>query len=264
MAGKSLLPPPAGACIVTSYVKSGRTWLRFMLAAYLADIHGLGPVDLHSLFTIVPNNDDDPQRGRAAFGYGDRPSIPRVLCEHLPWKPFDGSVNPTVVMVRSPLDTIVSRYFMESRQNGRREQAVGDYLRSPRGAAAWIEYHNQLIRKRSGPGVTWISYEQLTHDPAGTFGRVLEAFSIPCDQDAAGRAIAAAAFDRMAELEAETGFPGNAVDPADLDARRMREGRIGAGAGHLAEEDRLFVARTIHETLDPAARGRLESLGCIL
>lgn len=264
MAGKSLLPPPPGAGIIASFIKSGRTWLRFMLAQYLADTHGLGPVDLHSLFRLVPNNDDDPVRGRAVFAYGDRPQVRRVLCEHQLWSPFDPAVNPTVVMVREPVDTIVSAYFMETRQSGRLDVALSDYLKTKRGIARWIAYHNLLIAQRGGPGVTWISYEQLSQDPAGTFGQVLDRFGIRRDPDAIGRAVEAARFDRMAALEDEQGFPGNSADPTDPQGRRMREGRIGASHSLLSDDDRRFVAGKLHETLDIAARERLASLGCNL
>lgn len=264
MAGKSLLPPPPGAGIIASFIKSGRTWLRFMLAQYLADLHGLGPVDLHSLFTIVPNNDDDPVRGRAVYAHAGRPKVPRVLCEHLIWSPFDPAVNPTVVMVRQPVDTMVSAYFMETRQSGRLDVPLAAYLRTKHGIARWISYHNLLMVQRGGPGVTWISYEQLTLDPEATFARVLDRLGIRRDPAAMARAIAAAQFDRMAALENEQGFPGNSADPADPQGRRMREGRIGASAALLSDDDRQFVARKLDETLHPAARERLLQLGCNL
>ncbi len=265
MAGKPLLPPPPGACIIASFLKSGRTWLRFMTAVYLADLHGLGTkVDLHSLFTIVPNNDDDPRRGRAVYAHADRPDMRRVLCEHQIWRPFDAAVNPTVAMVRSPLDTVTSLYFMETRRQNRENMPLGAYLRGRSGMSRWIGYHNLLVRHRDGPGIAWISYEQLTAQPLETFGRVLDAFSIPRDPERMERAVAAAAFDRMAALEEEQGFPSDKTDPTDPQGRRMREGRIGAAARLVSDEDHRFVARLINETLDPAARGRLESLGCIL
>lgn len=42
--------------LLMSYPKSGRTWLRFILANYFAAIVKTGePVDLHTMFAFLPN-----------------------------------------------------------------------------------------------------------------------------------------------------------------------------------------------------------------
>ncbi|MCC7273892.1 MAG: sulfotransferase domain-containing protein [Alphaproteobacteria bacterium] len=257
------VPVPAGARFVMSYIKAGRTWLRFMLACYLADLHGLGvEVDLRSMFTIVPNNKDEPDRGLPAFAYRDRPGFPLVLCDHKLWEPFDPRRNPTVVMVRSPVDTLVSAYFMETRAAGHPELPVAAYLRKRIGVSRWATFHNSLVEMRGAPEVTWISYERLTEAPEATFAAVLDAFGIARDDACIAMATQAARFDRMAAMERAQGFPGGVTD--DPDARRMREGRIGGGDRYLDDDDRRYVSQTLSETLTPAARERLQSLGCIL
>ncbi|WP_374444081.1 sulfotransferase domain-containing protein [Stella sp.] len=265
MAGKSLLPPPPGAGIISSFPKSGRTWLRFMLSVYLDDLYGLqGAVDLHSMFRILPNNDDDALRGRHLYAFADRPEVPRVLCEHLLWRPFDPAVNPTVAIVRSPVDTLVSSYFMETRQRHQTDIELPAYLRSKRGVRRWIVYYNALLAERP-PGIaTWVSYEQLKQEPMATLGVVLDTFRIDRDPERMERAIAASAFDRMAALEEDQGFPGNPADPDDPQGRRMREGKVGAASRYLTPADEDFVRTTINETLHPAARERLRQLGCNL
>ena len=265
MAGRSLLPPPAGVAIISSFPKSGRTWLRFMVAVYLNELFGLQvSVDLHSMFRILPNNDDDDLRGRHLFAYADRPEVRLVVCEHLLWKPFDPVSNPTVAIVRSPIDTLVSSYFMETRQSHQTGVPVDAYLRSKRGVRRWVAYYNALQQERPASLTTWVSYEHLKAHPIETFGTVLDAFSIRRDQDCMERAIAASAFDRMSALEDDQGFPGNSADPTDPQGRRMREGKVGAATRYLTPADEEFVRTTINETLHPAARERLRLLGCNL
>jgi len=265
MAGKSLLPPPPGAGIISSFPKSGRTWLRFMLSVYLNELHGLQEsVDLHSMFRIIPNNDDDALRGRHLYGYADRPEVRFVVCEHLLWRPFDPVSNPTVAIVRSPIDTIVSSYFMETRQQYLTDVSIAAYLRSKRGPRRWVAYYNALQQERPSDITTWISYERLKEQPVETLGSVLDRLGVARDLACMERAIAQSAFDRMAALEEDQGFPGNSADPGDPQGRRMREGKVGAAVRYLTPADEDFVRTTIKETLHPAARERLLQLGCNL
>lgn len=263
MAGRSLLPPPEGARIVTSHVKAGRTWLRFMLAIYLADLFDLGgPVDLHSMFRIVPNNDDDPLRGRHLFAHAGRPDVPLILFEHKLFEPFDPRRNPTVVIVRAPVDTLVSAYFMATRRIGKEPLTLGEFIRSEKGLPLWARYHNALASDRGGPEVTWISYEGLTADPVASFGRVLDGFGIPRHPRRVEAAVQAARFDRMSALEDAQGFPGRTGDLADPQGRRMREGKVGAAGGYLDAPDRAWVAAALPSLLTPDTRARLATLGC--
>ena len=72
-----------------SYPKSGRTWLRYLLSCYFAEVAELGfQPDLETMFRVLPNFDLDPIRGIGAFA-GDvhRDNLPLVLVSHLPYKP---------------------------------------------------------------------------------------------------------------------------------------------------------------------------------
>jgi len=256
--------PPPGTRIVTSFVKAGRTWLRFMLSTYLARLYGLDlTVDLHSQFRVIPNNEfGDPLRGIEAFAFAAVPGFPRIRCEHVVWQPFDPERNPTTVIVRSPVDCVVSAYFMNSRRSGQPDLPVGAYLRAKKvGIARWIGYHNDLLRERGDPGVLWVSYEQMSEDAGAVLARVLGRFGIPVEPDLVEAAVAAGRFERMAALESRQGFPGNKADPADPGARRMREGRVGGGAALLAPADTAHVARALARDLAPGARARMEALG---
>jgi hypothetical protein len=75
-----LMPALARAdAFIASYPKSGRTWLRFILADYLSDRFDLGlRVDLQTMFGVLPNDDLSAERGLPAFGFGDRPGMPLV------------------------------------------------------------------------------------------------------------------------------------------------------------------------------------------
>jgi len=266
---KYVAPIPAGTAFITSMVKSGRTWLRFMLANYLARVYRLDlAVDLHSQYAIIPDHDaaDDERIGVRAFAFAEVVDLPRIRCDHRIWAPFDPARNPTVVLVRSPVDVTVSAYFMETRLAGRVDHSLSAYIRGKHGIGRWINYHNELGRARAQPGVLWISYERMAVDPAGALAQVAGRFGVPESAAAIGESVAVAAFERMQSLELRAGGyprkrraaePRNPLDPAAL---RMRQGRVGAGAARLSPRDLDYCRIALEAELDAAVRRRLADL----
>lgn len=72
-------------CLLASYPKSGRTWLRYIMSNYLNEAHRVGAdIDMTTTFKLVPNFDLDMKRGVPAFESDPSTSdIPMVLVTHL-------------------------------------------------------------------------------------------------------------------------------------------------------------------------------------
>src|SRR5207237_8620452 len=166
-----------GEVLILSAPKSGRTWIRTFLCAYLCKRHGLE-------FTLQPGRYDHPGFPRVIFSHdrfehrtkGDR--WDRLRGKYLvPRKELRRA--PVVLLARDPRDTFVSLYLQITRRDpGTREQfgtrSISELLRDPRfGIGAIVETMNDWLCEFS----RWrdfllVRYETLRAAPADHF-RVL-------------------------------------------------------------------------------------------
>jgi hypothetical protein len=258
--------PPASprkeATFLCSYPKSGRTWLRFLLANYLDVVFDLRvAVDFHSLFTLVPNEGDRPKRGLPAYRYWDDARVPLVVASHKPYdERFDDS--DIVFVVRSPLDTLVSQYFHRSRQLQAFKGDLESYLRDPKfGVSRFIDYVNSWAEPIARHRSLVVSYEDMQADAVEVLARLAEFVGLPTEAEAVQKAVSLSSFERMQELEVRRGIPGHRYDRRDPNARRLRAGRVGGYEDHLAAEDEAYVRSQLRARLTPAAADLLGRYG---
>jgi len=258
MAGTLPRSPTAYLC---SYPKSGRTWLRFILAHYFDALFELGlDIDFQTVFTVIPNDEEHPQRGLPVFAYWDRGDVPLVLATHaLPSPDIVGAVS---FLHRSAADAIVSFYFHHARQWQAFDGSLADYIRDPQlGVHDYIRYVNawaeELPRRRS----MTLSYEELSASPEDPVGRLLSFLSVAVDRPALRASIEASSFDHMQQLERASGIPGHRYDRSDPDALRVRRGEVGGHRHYLDPRDREYIERRCAEELSPAARRLLATSG---
>ena len=115
--------------LVCSYPKSGRTWLRFILANYFNELFSLDlDVNMHSMFNIIPNKGINGLRGEPAYLFKDRRDIPFITFSHAR---KIGSNKKVIVLLRNVYDALVSYYFHFPRQVGIKSfinNIVSDYV----------------------------------------------------------------------------------------------------------------------------------------
>ena len=250
---------------LASYPKSGRTWLRFILANYFDLAFGLGlAIDLHSMFQVIPNDQLDEVRGRGAFRFARRPEMPFLLASHAPYRRALFAGKRVLFMVREPKDLMVSAYFHKARHGGY-AGGIKAFLRDPAdGLADYLRYSNRWADRLGAHPHLTISYERLAGDTAGVVLAALELFEVSVDRAALGEAIERSRFERMRALEVAKGLPGHRHDPGPAEGRRVRKGKIGGFRAYLDEDDVAFVDQSCRAGLSPAAQQLLAGVGLAL
>lgn len=252
--------------ILCSYPKCGRTWLRFLLANYLSQAYELNlSIDYHTLFKIIPNLANDPQRGIQAFAFSSI-KLPRLVASHQ----TTGQLPATklIFLYRCPIDTLVSNFFQVKDRQQAFIGALIDYVHHPMGLANLCRFYNQcaddlaIRAERDRRSVLLLSYEQMHHDTTGSLLKALEFMGIELNETLAAEAVDRSAFSRMQELERSRGFPNDEInsDPDNVNSLRARVGKIGGYHEYLAANEIEEVTQQLSHQLTSKAK-RLLSLG---
>lgn len=242
---------------LVSYPKSGRTWLRYMLAHYFATVSSYDePVDLHNMFALVPNFDLDPVRGIPAFRFQSRHGpIPRIWVSHhdFHWRLFFH--KPVIMIVRDPRDVIVSSYFHAVRHKHRFDGTMLDFIRhESQGLPAMCRYLNGWASAIERRPHYVLSYESLSKDTEQELRSTLAFLDCPIDARGLKAAVSAGSFASMQELELSEGIPGHEYDRSDNESLRMRRGRAGGYRDYLDDETIAIVEKACALHLTSAAK----------
>lgn len=250
------------AGFLCSHPKSGRTWMRFALARYMDRTLELGiDVDLHTMWRVLPNFDSpDPQPGRdlAGYAFADRPDVPLIVSTHLPFDPELFGHSPTVFLLRSPYDVVVSYFFQRSKTQSDYYGDLRSFVRDPElGTPALVDYLNAWAPPLSSNGALTLSYESLRADSRTGFERIVERFGLPIDDAAIEDALEFASIPNMRRIELQRGIVNLDYDQSDPDALRVRRGVVGGYMDYLDADDARYVR-------DTCARGLLDEAWTLL
>ncbi|MFN0192930.1 MAG: sulfotransferase domain-containing protein [Aestuariivirga sp.] len=247
--------------VLASYPKSGRTWLRFILANYFAMAAGKEEgVDLHGLFTVVPNFDSDPVRGIPAFRFANAaPRVPLVAVTHDAYSRFLFWRRPIVYLVRDPRDVMVSAYFHQTRHKNRFAGGIPDFLADPEfGIASYARHVNGWARGLTRHRHIVVSYERLSAGTKAEMTKILRFLGCEADEAVLGRAIEIARFDSMREMELSKGMPAHTYDRGDSESSRMRKGKVGGFSDYLSPQEVEAMLAACAGSLTPAAKSLLQ------
>lgn len=228
--------------LVLSVAKSGRTWLRVLLAKYLS---------LH--FGVEMSIEDR---------YGPAAGMPKIMYGHERWshlvestvsrRLFGRYIVPEamarrkriVMFYRDPRDVVVSLYFEKTKRADRKvSMTLPDFIRDPVfGIDCIINVMNDWHRRFDGwPNCLWKNYEGLKADTGQVLHDILDFIGVTdIRNDYLEEAIDYAKFENMKKLEARDSFntpilrPGNSSDP---DSFKVREGKVGGFVKHFDRED---------------------------
>lgn len=259
-----LMPALARAdAFIASYPKSGRTWLRFILANYLNERFDLGlRVDLQNMFKVLPNDGLSAERGLPAFSFRDRPGMPLVVVSHARYQPWLFKGRSVIFLLRDPRDLMVSAYFHQTGHKHRFAGSLSEFLRDPElGLVDYIGYLNSWATALGAHRHLVIGYEQLSSDPEAASEAVLGFLGVPVERALVQQAVVAGRFEAMQALERETGIPAHDYDRNDPNSLRMRRGKVGGFADYLNAEDTDYVGSTLAARLSNEAQELLRQVG---
>jgi Sulfotransferase domain len=247
----------AADVVLVSYPKSGRTFVRAMVARLYQLRFGLDERDLLEF----------PKLKRAP------PGVPRLLFTHAGDTmrgPIDIKLDERayahcriVLLVRHPGDIAVSRYHHlkhRSRDAARRrlaEQPVDAFVWSEQGGipsiVAFLNQWANLSRRRLG--ITIVRYEDFLSDPQATLRRLADAIGLAVGDDDIADAAEFGSYHNLKRLEQEGYFRSKRLRPAKADDAQSGKVRRGSSGGYREQLDDLEAERVdayIREHLDPA------------
>lgn len=237
--------------VIVSYPKSGRTFVRAMLARLYQREFGIDERQLldfsmlrresrpvpRLLFTHAPDAIEHPDEFRIErSGYGTRKLI---------------------LLARHPADTAVSRYYHlkhRSRDRARLrlgEQPLETFVCGETGFPSIVAYLNLFA---SIPGVIILRYEDFIADPEGSLGELAAAIGLDVEREDIEDAVE---FGRLANLknkEREGYFTSGRLRRMrsdDENSGKVRRGRPGGYRTELSPERTAWIDAYIRENLDP-------------
>lgn len=243
---------------LASFPKSGRTWLRFMVANYLNIYYGLREsVTFDNVYGFVANdqmNLDFLSRqgcGPTTFAFWADPRIPRMLMTH-----NENSLNVpgglrVMWLSRDIEDVMVSYYHHRTdyaRLHGEDtwEGGFSGFLRSDLfGVPAYIRHFNSWAESEA----LALTYETMHEHPVVVLEKAVKLAGIPFEYCTAYEAVRLSSFPNMQRLEVASGFE-KADGKVDTDEqRRIRRGKVGGNEGKYNLGDWNYTQRlksTIH------------------
>lgn len=237
--------------MVVSYPKSGRTFVRAMLARLYQRRFG---IDERKLLEF-------PALLRAPTG------VPRVLFTHAGdamRTPKQIHVDPTdyaraklVLIARHPGDIAVSRYHhLKHRSRDKARQRLAD---QPLETFVWadeggipsiVTFLNEFAAL---PGVMIIRYEDFLAAPAKSLNRLAEAIGLKVDEEDIADAVEFGSLPSLRQREREGYFTSSRLRQArkgDAQSGKVRTGKSGGYRAQLSAEDAARIDAYVAVHLD--------------
>lgn len=241
---------PEAVGIVGGYPKSGRTWLRFMLAKSLAEQYRLDiELDLTNFYEVVPNDDAGRAPGQPEFAYEG--VIPKVEMSHLPYTPRLHFGRQIMITTRDPRDIMVSHWMHDRNHLHEFDAPLTEFIKDPRGIASFLEHLSSWAPHLDSEQI--ITYEAMRINPYWALKKVTGAFELGVEDSVAADAAAGSTLAAMTAIEIKEGLAGKTYDRLDRDSRRVRRGKVGGWRDYLSAEDIDYIDRQIRQS-DIAAR----------
>jgi hypothetical protein len=251
-------------CVIVSFGKSGRTWLRVMLSRFYQVRHGLSERHLIGFDNLHLRN----------------AAIPKIFFTHDNYtKDFTGNRDSkvdyagkkVVLLVRHPADVAVSQYHQwrhRMRPNKAvlnqypdQEQDVGmfDFVaREPAGLAKVIDFMNGWAGEMGrSDDLLVVRYEDMRARPEQTLGRMLAFIGTPGSDAEVREAVEFASFENMRKMEENSTFwlSGGRMRPKDRnnpESFKTRRGKVGGYRDYFNDDEVVEIDRIIQEQLAPA------------
>lgn len=250
-------------CVVVSFGKSGRTWLRVMLSRFYQIRYGLAQRHLLSFDNLHVKNQ----------------AIPRILFTHDNYlSDYVGTEasralyrdKKIVLMVRHPADVAVSQYHQWKFRMPSRKKKMNEY--PPHGAD--VSLYDFVMRPQSGlPKVIdflngWagererirdmlvVRYEDMRVNPEDALARILAFAGSPATPSEVSEAVAFASIDNMRKLEQKRVFwlSGRrmvARDRNNLDTYKVRRAKVAGYRDDFTPEQLQAIDSLVATRLMP-------------
>jgi hypothetical protein len=250
-------------CVIVSFGKSGRTWLRVMLSRFYQLRFGLGRRHL---------------LGFANFHDMNR-AIPKILFTHDNYvHDFTGNRDSkadyydrkVVLLVRHPADTAVSQYFQWRYRMRPGKKSLNAYPSHgadvpiftfvhdhPAGLAKVIEFLNEWSRELPRlPNLLVVRYEDMRAAPEATLRRVLAFIGADPTDEELRQSVEFGSVENMRKLEQGkvfwmSGARMRARDKSNPDAHKVRRAKVGGFRDYFDDAQVAAIEAYVRAHLKP-------------
>jgi alcohol sulfotransferase len=238
---------------VLSFPKSGRTWHRLLLGSYLAARCKKPSSEAFNLETLCKTAGAKSviySHNGANFIDWLEPTHPFVASSSL-WVQ-----KPVLLLVRNPRDILVSAYHHAKFRSHTYSGSLSESVRDRRVGIEKVltAFNRWYAGRRLAASFTVISYEQMYRTPNQILRTTLALADVsPIDEALVSEAVDFCAFEKMQAYERNGYFntPRLRVKSADIKARKVRQGRVGAFKDFLSSSDESYIESAIAEIGDP-------------
>lgn len=250
-------------CVIVSFGKSGRTWLRVMLSRLYQVKHGLGERHLIGF--------DNLHRKNAA--------IPSLFFTHDNYiKDYTGNRDSkadfydkkVVLLVRNPLDVAVSQFFQWKYRMRPGKKALNEYpehgsdvdiydfVMSPAsGLPKIINYLNLWAKEQNKiKELLIVHYEDMRANTADVLARIADFLDTPGSPEQVDEAVRFASVENMRNMETKRTFwlSGSrmvARDRSNPNSYKVRKAKVGGYRDYFDDAQIEAMNRMVAERLDP-------------
>jgi len=250
-------------CVIVSFGKSGRTWLRVMLSRFYQLKHGLPEYSLIAFDNLHAKNRD----------------IPLVFFTHDNYlKDFVGHADSkkdyyqkkVVLLVRDPRDVVVSQYFQWKYRMNPWKKRLNKY---PAHGSDISEYQFAMDQNQGLPKIVdflnlWASeagkidqllvvrYEDMRRDTAQVLGQILNFIGTPASPEETQDVVNFSSMENMKKMEQKRTFwlSGSRMLPGDHnnpDSYKVRRGKVGGFTDYFDEDQVNNIEQLLQQTLQP-------------
>lgn len=248
-------------CVIVSFGKSGRTWLRVMLSRFYQVKYGLSQRSFLGF--------DNFHRKNAA--------IPRIFFTHDNYiKDYTGHADSKVdfygkkviLLARDPRDVAVSQFFQWKHRMRPIKKALNQYptddisvfdfvARHDAGLRRVIDFMNDWSRETSRiEHMLVVRYEDMRARPAEALQRIVAFIGTPGSEEQIREAVEFASYDNMKKLEEKKVFwlSGRRMLPKDRknpDSFKVRRAKVGGYRDYFDDAQIAEIDAQVRDRLDP-------------
>lgn len=251
-----------------SYPKTGNTWVRVLMGRYMQLTNAL------PYLPLMEGTDDETRDigQRISFTHGPLEWTRQTaddLNDENTCRPYLGGT--VLLLVRHPLDVMVSHHAHITNQNGAIEQPISlqEFIESPiYGLRKFIRFHKLWARHADRRNVHILRYEDLRTNTYSAAKDALKFIGQTINKAALVDAIDHASFLNMRKMEEtnppvykSSGFKIFATgDRSNKDAYHTRSGQIGGYLTALPSDAAVHYEKQISRELDPVYRYTMPAL----
>ncbi len=226
-----------------SYPKSGRTWARFMVDAYKAQLYG---VEVRNVFKV-----ERKLRLKHHVEWTHLAGHQRNhYCAMMPENLSLLEQTPCVFMIRNIHATLASAWFQVTERLGVSLNDKDSFLNgTAHGIMHIISFYNTWIEiEKRVPRVSYISYDRLKNHTRFEFVKLLKALDLEIDDSVVESALEMGSFENMKKLAISDEYLSTPLSPADHskpNSAKVRSGATGSYRNVFSEEQISFINEMI-------------------